>query len=52
MITPLLAKGKNHTKLYLVSGQTLLELHYYYGDADLTKHYDLYEKALKEMQKK
>lgn len=46
----LLAKGKNHTKLYLVSGQTLLELHYYYGDADLTKHYDLYEKALKEMQ--
>lgn len=48
----LLAKGKNHTKLYLVSGQTLLELHYYYGDADLTKHYDLYEKALKEMQKK
>lgn len=48
----LLAKGKNHTRLYLVSGQTLLELHYYYGDADLTKHYDLYEKALKEMQKK
>lgn len=48
----LLAKGKNHTKLYLVSGQTLLELRYYYGDADLTKHYDLYEKALKEMQKK
>ena len=48
----LLAKGKNHTKLYLVSRQTLLELHYYYGDADLTKHYDLYEKALKEMQKK
>lgn len=46
----LLAKGKNHTKLYLVSGQTLLELRYYYGDADLTKHYDLYEKALKEMQ--
>ena len=46
----LLAKGKNHTRLYLVSGQTLLELHYYYGDADLTKHYDLYEKALKEMQ--
>lgn len=48
----LLAKGKNHTRLYLVSGQTLLELDYYYGDADLTKHYDLYEKALKEMQKK
>lgn len=48
----LLAKGKNHTRLYLVSGQTLLELRYYYGDADLTKHYDLYEKALKEMQKK
>ena len=46
----LLAKGKNHTKLYLVSGQTLLELRYYYGDADLTAHYDLYEKALKEMQ--
>ena len=46
----LLAKGKNHTRLYLVSGQTLLELRYYYGDADLTKHYDLYEKALKEMQ--
>ena len=48
----LLAKGKNHTRLYLVSVQTLLELDYYYGDADLTKHYDLYEKALKEMQKK
>lgn len=48
----LLAKGKNHTRLYLVSGQTLLELDYYYGDADLTKHYDLYEKAVKEMQKK
>lgn len=48
----LLAKGKNHTRLYLVSGQQLLELHYYYGDADLTAHYDLYEKALKEMQKK
>ena len=48
----LLAKGKNHTRLYLVSGQTLLELDYYYGDADLTKNYDLYEKALKEMQKK
>ena len=47
----LLAKGKNHTRLYLVSGQTLLELDYYYGYADLTKHYDLYEKALKEMQK-
>ena len=48
----LLAKNKNQTRLYLVSGQTLLELHYYYGDADLTAHYDLYEKALKEMQKK
>lgn len=48
----LLAKNKNQTRLYLVSGQTLLELDYYYGDADLTKHYDLYEKALKEMQKK
>ena len=47
----LLAKNKNQTRLYLVSGQTLLELHYYYGDADLTAHYDLYEKALKEMQK-
>lgn len=47
----LLAKNKNQTRLYLVSGQTLLELHYYYGDVDLTKHYDLYEKALKEMQK-
>lgn len=46
----LLAKGKNHTRLYLVSGQQLLELGYYYGDVDLTKHYDLYEKALKEMQ--
>ena len=46
----LLAKSKNQTKLYLVSGQTLLELHYYYGDADLTAHYDLYEKAMKEMQ--
>ena len=46
----LLAKSKNQTKLYLVSGQTLLELDYYYGNADLTEHYDLYEKAMKEMQ--
>ena len=46
-----LAKSKNHTRLYLVSGQQLLELDYHYGDADLTAHYDLYEKALKEMQK-
>lgn len=48
----LLAKSKERTELYLVSGQTLLELDYCYGNVDLTKHYDLYEKALKEMQKK
>lgn len=48
----LLAKSKNQTELYLVSGQQILELDYCYGNADLTKHYDLYEKAMKEMQKK
>ncbi len=45
-----LAKSENRTELYLVSGQQLLELDYNYGNVDLTAHYDLYEKALKEIQ--
>ena len=44
-----LAKSKERTELYLVSGQKLLELDYCYGDVDLTEHYDLYEKAMQQM---
>ena len=40
------------TELYLVSGQKILELTYYYGDVDLTEHYDLYEKVLQQEYKR
>ena len=43
-----LAEGREGTELFIVSGQKLLELSYYYGDADLTAHYNLYEEVLKQ----
>lgn len=43
-----LAEKDDLTELYLISGQKVLELSYYYGDADLTAHYELYEEVLKQ----
>lgn len=43
-----LAEKGDESELYIISGQKLLELSYYYGDADLTEHYDLYEEVLKQ----
>ena len=42
-----LVEGIDGTELFIVSDQKILELSYYYGNADLTEHYDLYEKVLK-----
>ncbi len=47
-----LAERGDATELYLVSGQKILELTYYYGDVDLTAHYDLYEKVLQQEYKR
>ncbi|WP_458407022.1 DUF2812 domain-containing protein [Anaerotignum sp.] len=44
----ILAEDGEVTELYVISGQKILELNYYYGDADLTEHYDLYEEVLKQ----
>ncbi|MBQ7758244.1 DUF2812 domain-containing protein [Anaerotignum sp.] len=44
----ILAEKGDVTELYLISGQKILELKYYYGDADLTQHYDLYKKVLQQ----
>lgn len=41
-------KALAETKLYLISGQKILALDYYYGDADLTEQYDLYEKVFQQ----
>lgn len=47
-----LAEEGDITELYLISGQKILELTYYYGDVDLTEHYDLYEKVLQQEYKR
>ena len=43
-----LVENKEGSELFILSGQKVLELSYYYGDADLTEHYDLYEEVLKQ----
>ena len=43
-----LVEKEGFSALHIISGQKLLELTYYYGDADLKEHYDLYEKVLQQ----
>ena len=43
-----LVEHNEGSELFITSGQKVLELNYYYGDADLTEHYDLYEEVLKQ----